>query len=171
MGLKITLSFDEIKRIRKTVMPNNYLENAKQWLILGCNIGQRVSDLLKLKKSNIAEVDGNKIIVLSQQKTKKQVAIPINKEAQYILDLNNGDFPRQISDMKFNKYLKMVCEEAQINEVINGSKVDPETKRKVVGKYTKWQLVSSHICRRSYATNYYSLYLLVSQDTAQKDNF
>ena len=39
------------------------------------------------------------------------------------------------------------------------TKVDPDSKvkRKVIGNYKKWELVSSHICRRSFATNLFGL--------------
>jgi len=33
--------------------------------------------------------------------------------------------------------------------------MNPETKRKEYGTFPKWELVTSHICRRSFATNYY----------------
>ena len=30
-------------------------------------------------------------------------------------------------------------------------------KRKVEGKYEKWKLITSHVCRRSFATNQYGI--------------
>ena len=42
-----TLSFREIEKIEKTKVPA-YLERTKKWLLIGCWVGQRVSDLLTL---------------------------------------------------------------------------------------------------------------------------
>lgn len=39
--------------------------------------------------------------------------------------------------------------------MIEGSKIDSSTKRKVKGIYPKHELVTSHICRRSFAGNLY----------------
>ena len=52
-------------------------------------------------------------------------------------------------------YIKDVCQEAKLNETISGARINPETSRKENGDFQKWQLVTSHICRRSFATNYY----------------
>ena len=67
----------------------------------------------------------------------------------------NGNFPRKISDQKYNEHIKKVCEAAEINEPTHGIKFDHETKAKVEKEYAKWELVSSHIGRRSFATNNY----------------
>jgi hypothetical protein len=70
-------------------------------------------------------------------------------------------FPYAISDQKYNDYIKTVCEIAEITQIVTGSKLI-ETKpksgifRKVSKEYRKCDLVSSHIGRRSFATNFYS---------------
>ena len=154
---KITLSFDEIDQIELASMPHDYLDNARNWLVLGCNLGQRVSDLLRLDTSQMMIVDGVKMLQITQQKTGKLVSIPINEQAQRILDKNRGQFPRKISDVKLNKYIKTVCEVAGITDKVKGSKLDPVSKRKETGAYPKYELITSHICRRSFATNYYGI--------------
>jgi integrase len=50
-------------------------------------------------------------------------------------------------------YTKILCEKAKINQITEGTLFDGATKRNVVGYYEKYKLVSSHICRRSFATN------------------
>jgi integrase len=74
-------------------------------------------------------------------------------------------FPRKISDQNFNTYIKELCQIAGFNEEIYGakmcptqSKIDGKNKtvyRKKNGYYPKFELVTSHICRRSFATNLY----------------
>ncbi len=163
---KVFLTFKEITRIEKTPMFSQYLENAKDWLIIGCYIGQRVSDLLELTSDNIVKVDGIFTIELTQKKTGKKVIIPVTDPIEQILNKRNGQFPRKISDQKFNEYIKEVCRIAGISEIVQGDKivnVTPKNKkptyRKVKGNYPKHELVTSHICRRSFATNYYGLML------------
>ena len=53
--------------------------------------------------------------------------------------------------------IKKVCEKAKINEPIHGTLFDPEIKEKVEKDYPKWKLVSSHIGRRSFASNNYGI--------------
>ena len=72
-----------------------------------------------------------------------------------------GEFPRAISDQKFNNYIKIVCELAKITSEVEGAKMilkkvdGKKIYRKAFGEYPKYELVSSHICRRSFATNHY----------------
>ena len=149
----VTLSNEEIQKIKKTKMSSTYLENAKKWLLLGCEIGQRGGDLLKLSKDNIRYVNEHLFIDVIQQKTKKEVTIPIgSKEIQLMLE---NDFPRSISSQNLNSYIKKVCKLSGIDEIIEGKLLDKETNRKVVGNYPKYQLVTTHCFRRSFASNYY----------------
>jgi len=152
---KIYLSFNELEGINKTEFDKPHLDNARDWLIIGCYTGQRVSDLLRFRKHHIIETKGTKLIQIKQVKTNKDVSIPIHPKVQNILNKYGQDFPRPLSDQKFNKYIKTVCEKANIKEMTQGSKFDKKTKRKKSGVYEKWELVTSHICRRSFATNFY----------------
>ena len=54
-----------------------------------------------------------------------------------------------------NEYFKELCEAVKINEPTKGKKYDSISKRKKIGTYKKYELITSHICRRSFATNYY----------------
>ncbi len=152
---KIILSFKELDKIKNTNYIREALANARDWLIIGCYTGQRVSDLLKLTKKNIVLKSGLELIELTQIKTGKKVTLPIHPEVKEILDKNGGDFPYKISDVKFNVYIKDVCEIAGINEQINGSKINRKTNRKEKGIYPKYKLITSHCMRRSFATNHY----------------
>lgn len=154
--IRIILSFEELEKIKQTKFKRDSLDNARDWLIIGCHLGQRVSDLLNLTKENIQTFGEYEIITLIQKKTNKQVAIPLNEEVSTILEKRNGEFPRKISNQNFNLYIKEVAKEAGLVNLIDGAKIDTETKRKVKRKYPKHELITSHICRRSYATNYYN---------------
>ena len=136
------------------------LVNAKDWLLISCYCGQRVSDFLRFDKSMI-RYEKNKSGVLkpllefTQVKTGKIMTIPLHKKIIKILNKYEDEFPRKISDQRYNEHIKKVCEKAKINEPVIGTKFSHETKQKETKKYPKWELVASHIGRRSFATNYY----------------
>ncbi|MQP52683.1 MULTISPECIES: site-specific integrase [unclassified Flavobacterium] len=157
----IYLKEEEINKIFNHKFDLDHLDNARDWFIIGLRTGLRISDFLKLTNKNL--VDG--FIEKNTIKTDFPVIIPIHEQVQFILDKRNGKFPREISDQKFNDYIKKVCEEVGISEEVEGARMDEIiTKkdgkkeiiyRKKAGMYKKHELVSSHICRRSFATNLY----------------
>jgi integrase len=55
----------------------------------------------------------------------------------------------------FNRYIKKVCQISGIDQIEKGNKFDSELKRTVYGSFPKYELISSHCCRRSFATNHY----------------
>tara|TARA_R110002051_G_scaffold313801_1_gene390227 strand:- start:1032 stop:2342 length:1311 start_codon:yes stop_codon:yes gene_type:complete len=161
----VHLTFEELDTIEELSLPYDYLDNARDWLLISCYVGQRVSDFMRFNSSMIRVENGKQLLEFKQVKTKKLMTIPISKEVRKVLAKRNGEFPRAISDQKYNDYIKDVCKLAAINEMCEGKKrisIAPEgakpTKsnyRDVVGEFEKWELVSSHIGRRSFATNYY----------------
>ena len=126
------------------------LENTRDLFIIGLRTGLRISDFLRLKNANIK--NGN--IEIETQKTGQTVTIPLHYQVKAILK-KRGGFPRTISDQKFNEHVKELCRVAKFTEKVQGSKINKETKRKEEGIFEKWELVSSHICRRSFASNLY----------------
>lgn len=159
---KVFLTIDELKvieNIDKEKLTDS-LDNAKDWLIISCYLGQRVSDFLRFTNDMIQIEDGESYIEFTQKKTDKTMTIPVHPKVIEILNKRNGMFPYAISDQKYNDYIKIVCEIAEITQMVNGSKLI-ETKpksgifRKVTGTYRKCDLVSSHIGRRSFASNFY----------------
>lgn len=154
---KIYLTFEELDTIEKKELKNEYLENARDWLIISCYTGQRVSDLLRFIKEMIRIENGKSLLEFTQKKTGKIMTVPLHKKVLDILKKRNGEFPRSLSDQRYNEYIKQVCQAAELNEKVQGG-IQMKTDygiRKVSGKYQKWELVTSHIGRRSFATNFY----------------
>jgi integrase len=155
---KVFLSFAELEKIENVKFTREALDNAKDWLIIGCYIGQRVSDVLTLTKDNIITKNGLDLISLTQQKTNKNIVIPIPPKVKEILTKRNGEFPRFLSAVNFNKHIKDVAKLAEINELTEGAKlkeIEENKYRKIHGTYEKWELITSHVMRRSFATNFY----------------
>jgi integrase len=158
----IYLNETEIQQI-ENIAPEKLtegLENDRDWLLISCYCGQRISDFLRFHKSMI-RYEKNKngdlkpLIEFTQVKTGKIMTIPLHHKIMTILEKYDGNFPRKISDQKYNDNIKTVCQLAEINKSTHGVRFDPETKTKVEKDYEKWELVSSHIGRRSFATNNY----------------
>ena len=159
---KIYLSLKEIDQIEAAQIDKPYLINARDWLIISCFTGQRISDFMRFNKEMIRVEDSKTLLEFDQQKTGKTMTIPLHSKVTSILNKYNGDFPKRISDQRYNDYLKEVCKIAKLHQKIQGKKQintskDPlERKvRRVEGMYPKYELVTSHIGRRSFATNHY----------------
>ena len=173
----IFLSTDELEKIENTTLTSEALQNARKWLLFGCNIGQRVGDLLMINESNFVTEDGLEVVRLVQQKTNKKVKIPVHEKIKAILETG---LPYKISVHKFNTYIKEICKLAGINEMIHGGKIivtekgkGRTQKRKIDGIYPKHELLSSHVCRRSFASNLYgvlptALIMSITQHSQEK---
>jgi integrase len=156
----VFLNLDELKKINaiKDSDLGERLANIRDWLIISCFTGQRISDFMKFKVQNIRSDYNGKVIDIIQQKGKKSVSIPLFEPVLKIMDKHNGKFPRTISDQKFNEYVKEVVYKAGITEIVEGGAVkihEDGRKRKIFGKFPKYELITSHIGRRSFATNFY----------------
>ena len=143
----------EIKVLKGLERIPSELEDSYKWLLIGLSIGQRVSDLLSLNASNIRKANNGLYIDIIQQKTKKAVTIGVADPL--VIDLLESEFPKVLSQEAFNKHIKMICKIAGIDEVVRGFKNNPKTRRKEVLSAPKYEFVTSHIMRRSFATNYY----------------
>tara|TARA_R100000306_G_scaffold34746_1_gene35736 strand:+ start:179 stop:1486 length:1308 start_codon:yes stop_codon:yes gene_type:complete len=137
---------------------NDRLDNVRDWLIIGVRTGLRISDISRLSNINIQEDK----ISIKNKKTPTFVTIPLHSQVKKILNKRDGSLPRKISEAKFNKYVKEVVSEAEITEKIYGSKKaliitakNEKIYRKIEGYYKKYELISSHTCRRSFVSNLY----------------
>ena len=148
-----TLNFEEIEKIKALTGLPSTLENTRRWMLIGLYIGQRVSDLLKLTPLNIRGAEVGVYVDVLQQKTEKHVTIGV-VDAK-VIQIIEAYFPYQISAQQFNKQLKTVCQLAGITEMVKGYKTCPNTRRRKLGVYPKYSLISSHDLRRSFATNYF----------------
>ncbi|WP_219010241.1 tyrosine-type recombinase/integrase [Aquimarina litoralis] len=151
------LTFDEIDTIIEKKMPTKQLQVAKDWLIIGCYTGQRISDLFRMNNKMFISEDDIDYIRLKQFKTKENVLIPIHYKVRNVLEKYSGDFPPNFyKNEKSNRTLlsnlmKEVCEISGIKQMEKGRY------NGVIGMYPKYKLIQNHTCRRSFATNFYGL--------------
>lgn len=157
----IYLNFDEIRKIIECDIKDERLDIARDWLVISCYTAQRVSDFLRFNKEKIIKIKGIEMLDISQEKTETPVYIPLTKEVKAILEKRNGDFPPLFSNniesnkAIYNKLIKEVCRIADIREIVETKLKNKETKRYELKRVPKYKAVSTHIGRRSFATNYY----------------
>ncbi len=170
-----TLSFEELEQIKNVDFTNveqlkefkkenpeltknisltpEILNNARNWILLGCEIGQRGGDLLDITIENIRYKGKSIYLDILQQKTNKNVTIGII--APHVIDIVENHLPKKLQHQKLNDFIKIVCKIAGIDTVVKGTKLNTETNRKELGMFPKYDLMASHCFRRSFATNYY----------------
>ena len=151
-------SIDELEKIENVNFDDEHLNNVRDWLIISAYCGQRVSDFMRFNKTMISILpDENEkvryFLDFTQEKTNQTLHLPIHPKIITILEKRNFDFPPRYYEQKYNDLVKKVCEKADIDEICYGG--ISNGKRKVFGDYPKYKLVSSHIGRRSFASNFY----------------
>lgn len=154
------LFIEELEKIKNTDYKEP-LHHWRNWLIIGCYTGQRASDILRMNKEKIKQRNGKTFIELIQEKTGQSVAIPLHKQVKEILKQYNNDFPPlPYQDYKcnlgaFNIAIKKILNIAGINRPHEGRKPLKGTKKAIKGIFPLCDIASSHICRRTFASNHY----------------
>lgn len=169
-GTGIYLTNSELDEIWSYKTKRQSLANAREWLILSCETGLRISDLLtpttetkaafkyalnELK--NGQRPNGSIELKLKARKTGAYSVVPLLERSAEIL-LSNDGLPVATSDVNYNLYVKDLCQDVGLTKLVYGSKmVDVGGKRfrKRLDYFPKHELVSSHIGRRTYITNAY----------------
>jgi|GEM_PF-208868 len=147
----VTLSEEEITQIKKTSVPEK-LQPAKDWLLISCYTGQRISDFMRFSDNQLKEINGKTCISFTQQKTKKKITIPLHPAVLNILNRNSG-FPEAVPVTEYNLQIKKIAQIAGLKDLIHIAKRSEHRARKMI--LEKWEVISSHIGRRSFATNFY----------------
>lgn len=124
-------------------------EKARDLFLFGCWTGLRVSDFKRVERKHIKE---GKFIAIRTQKTDKEVEIPLHPTAKAILEKYDFKLP-QMADQTLNKRIKEVGEFAGLDETMEITK--SQGRKKLVMSFQKFDLISSHTARRSFATNLY----------------
>lgn len=158
---QIYLSVEELEQLETLdLSKSRKLENVRDLLILGAWTGLRFSDFSDISANDIKlnSPDGD-ILEIRTQKTGRTVVIPIFPQVRRIIerykDKTANSLPRPISNQRFNEYIKEVGELAEIDEPVSLSMTKGGVR---IAKTTpKYEAITSHVCRRSFATNAYKM--------------
>lgn len=151
----IALSIEEINKIENlSLEANSRMDKVRDIFLLMCFTGLRYSDIMQLEIRHIhTNMKGQKYIQLTMQKTKREVRTLLIKKADLLLFKFQYQVPKY-SNQKLNDYLKelgrlagMYQEEKQT--ISRGVQKETNT-------YQRWQLLSTHVGRRTWATISYT---------------
>jgi len=145
----IYLTVEELETIYSYKYTSESLTRVRDLFLIGAFTGLRFSDFTSITSDNIKD---NKLHI-EQQKTGKSVSIPLHPIVLNIWKKYKKQLPKVISNQKFNEYIKEVCKLAAIDS--NEQKSITKGGLRIKRFFEKWQLVSSHTARRSFATNLY----------------
>ena len=150
----IYLSNAELQKLYNLDLRENpRLDRVRDLFLVGCYTALRFSDLTGLKIENINK--DKKIIKVRTQKTDETVVIPINSIINSIIEKYNGHLPTAISNEKMNAYLKELGEKAGLDEKIEV--ITTKGGIRVREVFRKYELITVHTARRSFASNAYLL--------------
>lgn len=149
----IYLSEVELDRmLNLDLSENKSLSNVRDIFYVACWLGLRFSDVIRITKDKFIEEEGIKLFKIETQKTGEIVRIPIKPGIIPILKKHDYNLPK-ISNQKLNEYLKTLGKDAGINNEIEIT--DIKAGKKIRIKIPKYDLITSHTARRSFATNLY----------------
>ena len=148
----VTLAENEIAQIQQTKVPKE-LQAAKDWLLISCYTGQRFSDFMNFDKQQLQTVDGKICLSFVQQKTKKKVLLPVHPNVLQTLERNGNVFPGLLDIQNYNNDIKEIARLADLNVLVKARKRFGF--RSKIIQAEKWNFLSSHIGRRSFASNFY----------------
>jgi integrase len=148
----IYLSESELENMYRLDLSNNTrLERVRDLFIIGSYTGLRFSDLSTFNSDNIVKRGDNELLIIKTQKTGKDVAIPLHPFVKEILVKYEGTPPRALTNQKMNDYLKEVAQLAELKETV--FKSITKGGKRIEVRHEKWELVTTHTARRSFATN------------------
>lgn len=128
---------------------NETMDIIRDNFILSLWTGIRLSDLSTLDSKNLI----NGLLEVKSVKTNTISKIPLHPQVKYTLEKRFGNLPPKANKDQYNVLIKEICRLCKIDSPTFGKIKDKEKNREIAGYYPKYKLVSSHIARRSYATN------------------
>lgn len=148
----VTLSVKELEALKALdLSQNKRLERVRDLFVLQCWTGLRYSDVVRLHKSHIKNIDDEiPTIKIDILKTNDFSVVPLFPEAKRILELYDYEL-KPISNDKYNEYLKQVCEKVKdLDKVVTFKHFSG--KKPIVISKKKHQCISTHTARRSFIT-------------------
>lgn len=158
-GQKVTLTMEELDLLANLKL-KGHLDKVRDMCLIGAGTGQRFSDFSKYTPDNFYRTINNvPILSLISTKTDTPAKIPLNIFPWLIPVLEkHGYTTPPISMQKYNDGIKEVCKLAGFDEKVLKIEQYMGRKARVEQRYVpKFEEISSHTCRRSFATNLYRM--------------
>lgn len=161
----IILTIDEFKALYDHEFTDKKLDKVRDIFCFGCLTGLRFSDLQRARRDWI--VNDQLVITMKKLKDKEPVRIPLVDRSKKIIEKYKDQpvwiLPR-ISNQKFNNYIKVACEAAEIKAPVtisthSGNKFSEKT-------YPKHKIITAHVARKTFISM--SLYLGMNPKVVQE---
>ena len=147
----IYLNDGEIELLAKlNLSKNKRLETVRDLFLVGCFTGQSFADYSHMTKSSY---DG-KFIKYRRKKGSDEIVLAIKPQLKKILEKYDYNLPKSLTNQKTNEYLKEIGAMLPILN-INVSHTYTKGGKTVTMDKPKYQLISTHTGRRSFASNEY----------------
>lgn len=146
----VALSWTEVMHLYNLDTKSKTANEVLDCFLFSCFTGLRHSDLKNLKKANIKK----DFIELTTIKTRDHLIIDLNKYSKAIIDkyknlIGNYCLP-VLSNQQSNLILKDIGQIAKFNDEI--SVVYYKGTQRFESTFKKWQLLSTHVARRTFIT-------------------
>lgn len=148
----IYLTLAELEKLETAKMPNKFVDIARDYLVLECRIGQRISDL---KRFNIKDLIGKEWTHTPKKGNRlggKSITVMFEgycSNAYVILEKYNFNLP-YMRELTLNKNIKKACEAAGITTEMHIDRWSGGKKIRISGK--KSQFLSTHTGRKTFIT-------------------
>lgn len=139
----VFLTEEELNQLANFSFKEEKYEKVRDVFVLNCYTGLRYSDLQRLNKDHIQ--DG--AIEMRAYKNQKDIFVPLTSRPQKILQKYNYELPN-LSEQKFNSYIKKACEKAGINKQVELIKT--VSGNKSYEYVPKWKTITSHIAIKTF---------------------
>ena len=164
-GQKVILNNTELQKLAELNL-EGYERKVRDLFLIGAGTGQRFSDFSRYQPENFYRtINGVPILSVVSQKTDTPAKVPLNLFPWLIPTLEKYNYASpKVCMQKLNSIIKGLSKQAGITDNIfivdqyMGRK--PRVEKSYVPKYSE---VSSHACRRSFATNLYRMGYRLSQ--------
>lgn len=164
-GQKVILTPDELQ-ILADLKLTGFADKVRDLFLIGAGTGQRFSDFSRYTPDNFyVTINNVPILSLISQKTDTPAKVPLNIFPWLIPVLEKRGYASpKMSMQKFNAVIKDICKKAELDDKV--FIVDQYIGRKPIVKKSyvpKYQEISSHTCRRTFATNFYRMGFRLAQ--------
>lgn len=153
-GEPVYITLEERDYLYSVEIGASHLQRVRDIFVFQCLVGCRISDLMKLKKSNI--IDGCIEYIAGKTKNDQPriARVPLSEKARTILaryDLPGNELLPFISSQKYNDYIKELFRAVGLNRIVTIR--DPKTG---IGKQIPiCEIASSHMARRVFVGGLY----------------
>jgi integrase len=151
----VYLNESELMTLKNFDLSNNpRLDKVRDLFLLGAYTGLRFSDYSEITPERIIKNEnGDYNIRLNQRKTGGLVVVPCTDLALEILNKYKMKLPKSPTNQVTNDYLKELCKMVGFAQMTAFTEVKGGKTFDMV--LPKWQRISTHTARRSFATNAY----------------